>query len=290
MTNQHNNINPTNSQQLVSQQELIPETRLENYTFIEPIGKGGFGTVYKVKRKADNRLYAVKLLSRYDLEGKPRDKLILNELLLWEEVEPNFPFITRIHSWYCTSLNFGIVLELVEGGDLEHLVKWNQGITENKAKRYATEVAEALEYLHRKKIIFRDLKLSNVLLTIDDHVKLTDFGLATKAPTGLVHEMCGTHYAMAPEVLWGFPYTKAVDWWGLGVLMYEMVTARPPFNECYGKSLEWNIKFSEVGFPPHISVPLRDVIECLLRKHEEDRPNRLKELMAHEFFQVTNLD
>ncbi|KAH9817942.1 kinase-like domain-containing protein, partial [Melampsora americana] len=189
------------------------------------IGRGAFGSVFKAKYKGLVR--AIKVIRRFDTEGNDRTASIQNEVNILYDLE--HPFITQsFHHWY-NSQNLYIVLEFASRGSLDRLID-RTTITMKETRRIILDLGSALDYIHNKKIIHRDIKAENVLLTSNNQIKLADFGIATRTSDGLASGNFGTRHIKAPEILNRQLYTKAVDWWALGILFCEMIKIDHPFD------------------------------------------------------------
>ncbi|CDQ96412.1 unnamed protein product [Oncorhynchus mykiss] len=162
--------------------------------------------------------------------------------------------------------------------------------SEDRTRFYGAEIVSALDYLHSAKIVYRDLKLENLMLDKDGHVKITDFGLCKEGITdaATMKTFCGTPEYLAPEVLEDNDYGRAVDWWGLGVVMYEMMCGRLPFyNQDHEKLFEL-ILMEDIKFPRTLSSDAKSLLSGLLIKDPNKRlgggPDDAKEIMGHSFF------
>ncbi|KAH9806910.1 kinase-like domain-containing protein [Melampsora americana] len=200
--------------------------RQEDYVIMDPIGSGGFASILKAISKVDESFFAIKVIPRVDSQQYWQDEVIMNEINILKDL--NHPSIIGFFGYYTLDYECHLVCEFAAGGDL----KYKYPISEKEAKIFIIKVAKALEYLHQNRIIHRDVKLENVLLTSDSHIKLADFGLAVKTSNGYITGDCGTPHAKAPEVIRGMPYTKSVDWWALGVMLYELITDDYPLKPC----------------------------------------------------------
>uniref|UniRef100_A0A8C7YMH7 non-specific serine/threonine protein kinase n=1 Tax=Oryzias sinensis TaxID=183150 RepID=A0A8C7YMH7_9TELE len=162
--------------------------------------------------------------------------------------------------------------------------------TEDRARFYGAEIVSALEYLHSRDVVYRDLKLENLMLDKDGHIKITDFGLCKEGitPDATMKTFCGTPEYLAPEVLEDNDYGRAVDWWGLGVVMYEMMCGRLPFYNQDHERLFELILMEEIRFPRNLSPEAKSLLAGLLKKDPKQRlgggPNDAKEVMNHRFF------
>jgi serine/threonine protein kinase len=191
---------------------------LDQYVLLQLIGRGAFGTVFRAKRKSDNHLLAIKILTDLSRSSKVEHS-ILQQIA--------HPFIVAGQGSFVAKRKMHICMELVQGGSLYERMITRGPIPLSEAKIYVAEIAMALTCLHDRGIVYRDLKPENVMLDLTGHVKLTDFGLATEADRS--SRICGTPDYIAPEALAKKPYGKEVDWWALGILFFEMLFRRTPF-------------------------------------------------------------
>lgn len=182
------------------------------------------------------------------------------------------------------------VMEYVGGGDLFfHLEKCSK-FDENRTRFYAAELVLALNYLHYKNIIYRDLKIENILLDSKGHVKLADFGLAkTNMPFGATTKtFCGTPHYMPPEQIKRDAYGTAADWWSLGVVIYLMVVGNPPFDDENKQILYELILTKPIVVPKSLSEPMQRLLQGLLCKIPSARlggnKNDAYDIMQHPFF------
>ncbi|KAH9821175.1 kinase-like domain-containing protein [Melampsora americana] len=186
----------------------------KDYQIIKKINTGGFSIVFKAFSYFVNDLCALKVISKFDRLGTNKQPFIAKEIRILQEL--NHPMIIRILSYDIYSQTSCIVLELCERGNLEELVRRSR-LSEYHIKRYIVDIATGLDYMHSQNIIHRDLKLDNILLTSEDSIKITDFGLATSvSPHGLASGDVGCPWAKAPEMITQTSYDNAVDWWSLG--------------------------------------------------------------------------
>lgn len=190
-----------------------------------------------------------------------------------------------------TETRIYFLMKYVEGGDLfRHLAKKGK-FKEKVARFYAAQVLVALGYLHKKRIIYRDLKLENILLDRDGYILISDFGLSKilSQPEEQTNTLVGTAAYVAPEILKGNGYDKSVDWWALGILIYEMLHGKPPF---YDKNVYLMFqKIKDVKCQPvfsdDISEEAKDLIKQLLQKDSQKRlgsNNDIQDIITHPFF------
>lgn len=218
---------PFASSSAPSTSQATPECELgKEFEVLEVLGSGSFGIVVKAQHRSLERLCAIKRISRFE-ENEDSIESIFNEIDILESLE--HPSIIELYTYHIQPRHVFITLEFAPGGDLEQLVSQST-IPEQQTKQILLDMGSALDHFHSKHIIHRDLKLANVLIGSDNRIRISDFGLASEAPSGWVKGVCGTPYYQAPEMLRRDPYGQAVDWWAVGVMLYEMVTGDKPFK------------------------------------------------------------
>ncbi|VDO29636.1 unnamed protein product [Onchocerca flexuosa] len=206
------------------------------------------------------------------------------------------PFICDLLYAFQTGGKLYLILEYLSGGELFMHLEREGLFMEDTAAFYLSEIVCSLEHLHRQGIIYRDLKPENILLDSRGHVKLTDFGLCKEAIEGdqKTHTFCGTIEYMAPEILMRVGHNKAVDWWSLGALTYDMLTGGPPFTADNRKKTIDKILKGRLTLPSFLSMEARDLIKRLLKRHVETRlgagPEDAYEIKQHSFFRSFNWD
>ncbi|KAH9820735.1 kinase-like domain-containing protein [Melampsora americana] len=216
----------------------------KDYQIIKEIDTGGFSIVFKAFSYFVNDLCALKVISKFDRSGNNKQPFIAKEIRILQEL--NHPMIIRLLSYDIYSQSSCIVLELCERGSLEELVRRSR-LSEYQIKRYIVDIATGLDYMHSQNIIHRDLKLDNILLTSDDSIKITDFGLATGvSPHGLASGDVGCPWDKAPEMITQASYDNSVDWWSLGIILFKMFTGTHPFRA--GKSFSMISKDLSLSF------------------------------------------
>ncbi|EJT96917.1 kinase-like protein [Dacryopinax primogenitus] len=214
--------------------------KFDEFDWSRTLGTGTFGRVVLVRSNHNGRLFAVKVLSKsklvqlFQVEHTNAERALLfaashpSEAAYDASSAGRCPFLVSLYGSWQDTTNVYLVMEYVAGGELYTLLRRAERFPVTVARFYAAEVVLALGYLHRMDIIYRDLKPENILITPSGHIKLTDFGFAKYVPD-ITFTLCGTPDYLAPELIAHMPYTKSVDWYSLGILVYEMLVGAPPF-------------------------------------------------------------
>ncbi|GAB5574456.1 protein kinase C zeta type isoform X1 [Prionailurus iriomotensis] len=204
---------------------------LQDFDLVRVIGRGSYAKVLLVRLKKNDQMYAMKVVKKELVHDDEDIDWVQTEKHVFEQASSN-PFLVGLHSCFQTTSRLFLVIEYVNGGDLMFHMQRQRKLPEDHARFYAAEICIALNFLHERGIIYRDLKLDNVLLDADGHIKLTDYGMCKEGlgPGDTTSTFCGTPNYIAPEILRGEEYGFSVDWWALGVLMFEMMAGRSPFD------------------------------------------------------------
>uniref|UniRef100_A0A6Q2Y1Y8 protein kinase C n=1 Tax=Esox lucius TaxID=8010 RepID=A0A6Q2Y1Y8_ESOLU len=244
--------------------------------------------------KMSGKLYAIKALKKGDVVTRDEVDSLMCERRIFETINSSrHPFLVNLHGCFQTEDHVCFVMEYSPGGDLMTHIHTNI-FTERQTQFYASCVLLGLEFLHQNKIVYRDLKLDNLLMDADGYVRIADFGLCKE---GMGHgdrtsTFCGTPEFLAPEVLTDNNYTRCVDWWGLGVLIYEMLVGESPFPGDDEEEVFDSIVNDEVRFPRFLSPESVSIIQKLLQKNPERRLGAgeadASEVKKHRFFQGVN--
>ncbi|NXE94478.1 PKN2 kinase, partial [Menura novaehollandiae] len=248
--------------------------QLEDFHCIAMLGRGHFGKVVLLAQyKATGKLYAIKALKKKDIIRRDEIESLNCEKRIFEVVNSSdHPFLVNMFACFQTPHHACFVMEYTPGGDL--MMRIHEDVfPEHTAQFYTACVVLGLQFLHEKKIVYRDLKLDNLLLDAEGFVKIADFGLC-KEGIGFgdrTNTFCGTPEFLAPEVLTDISYTRAVDWWGLGVLIYEMLVGESPFPGDDEEEVFDSIVNDEVRYPRFLSTEALSIIRKLLRKCPERR-------------------
>ena len=247
----------------------------DHFDLLKVLGKGGYGKVFQVKKsKGHNKgqIYAMKVLKKATITRNAKDITHTKaERNILECVKHNF-IVDLIYAFQ-TQNKLYLILEYLGGGELFMLLDKEGIFMEDTASFYLGEITLALEHLHSNGIIYRDLKPENILLNKAGHIKLTDFGLCKESleEGSVTHTFCGTIEYMAPEILTRSGHDKAVDWWSLGALMYDMLTGGPPFTADSRKKTIEKILKGKLSFQPFLSAHAKDLLKRLLRRNAAQR-------------------
>eukprot|EP00475_Leptophrys_vorax_P030444 TRINITY_DN45628_c0_g1_i2.p1 TRINITY_DN45628_c0_g1~~TRINITY_DN45628_c0_g1_i2.p1 ORF type:complete len:375 (-),score=97.13 TRINITY_DN45628_c0_g1_i2:56-1180(-) len=262
----------------------------EHFDLVKPLGKGAFGKVLLVAKKDTKKLYAMKILKKsFIVENHHVEHTMVERAIL---AAFDNPFIMSLRFAFQTETKLYLVMDYYQGGELLRHLERVQRFSEDQARFIIGEIIVAIGHLHSLHFIYRDLKPENILMDDAGHVCLTDFGLSKKLDpdTPFATTFVGTPTYIPPEIIDQKPHGKEVDWWSLGVLLFELVVGVPPFigenmNEVFDKILNDHVVFPEF---PTLSDPLQDLISNLLNKDPSARLGHSKEdfeeIMTHPWF------
>ncbi|CAJ0856425.1 9037_t:CDS:10 [Entrophospora sp. SA101] len=250
-----------------------PSFGLIDFGLLETLGTGTFGRVFLTKFKhRENSFYAMKVLKKVEVVRLKQVEHINSEKLILSQV--HHPFIVNLFCTFQDEKNLYMLLEYVIGGELFSHLRRAGRFTNDMTRFYAAEIVLAIEFLHSKDIIYRDLKPENLLLDSRGHVKITDFGFAKKVEDR-TWTLCGTPEYLAPEIIQSKGHGKPVDWWALGILIFEMLAGYPPFFDDNPFGIYEKILAGKIQFPNHFDANAKDLIKRLLTA---DRTKRLGNL------------
>jgi len=256
------------------------------------IGRGSYGKVFQVRKKSNDKLYAMKVLKKKEIIKRKVVNHTKSERSVLEAIA--HPFIVNLRHAFQTDSKLYLILDYVPGGELFSRLDREIELPEKEACFYAAEVVLALEHLHSLDFIYRDLKPKNILLDAGGHICLTDFGFAKKLieAEGDSKTFCGTIHYMAPEIINNTGHGKCADWWALGVLIYEMITGKTPFYAKNRKDIQQKILTAALKFPRWMSPDCQSLLKGLMRRpvHKRLGVNGAAEIKTHGFFKDVDWD
>uniref|UniRef100_A0A674EPW3 Ribosomal protein S6 kinase n=1 Tax=Salmo trutta TaxID=8032 RepID=A0A674EPW3_SALTR len=275
--------------------------RPECFELLRVLGKGGYGKVFQVRKvagAASGKIFAMKVLKKAMIVRNAKDTAHTKaERNILEEVK--HPFIVDLIYAFQTGGKLYLILDYIERPihpkmNNHPFFPHSSCCSRVAGDFYLAEISMALGHLHQKGIIYRDLKPENIMLNNQGHVKLTDFGLCKESIHGgtVTHTFCGTIEYMAPEILMRSGHNRAVDWWSLGALMYDMLTGAPPFTGENRKKTIDKILKCKLNLPPYLTQEARDLLKRLLKRNASSRlgagAGDATEVQAHPFFRHIN--
>lgn len=274
---------------------------IEDFQLLRVIGRGSYAKVLQVEHKRTKRIYAMKVIKKELVNDDEDIDWVQTEKHVFETAT-NYPFLVGLHSCFQSESRLFFVIEFVNGGDLMFHMQRQRRLPEEHARFYSAEICLALNFLHERGIVYRDLKLDNVLLDAEGHIKLTDYGMCKEGlwPGDKTNTFCGTPNYIAPEVLRGEDYDCSVDWWALGVLMFEMLAGRSPFDVVGNADnpdqntedyLFQIILEKTIRMPRSVSVKAASMLKGFLNKNPTERlgchpQTGFNDIQSHPFFRA----
>lgn len=274
--------------------ELNINLSMNDFSVHRIIGRGGFGEVYGCRKADTGKMYAMKCLDKKRIKMKQGETLALNERIMLSLVSTGHdcPFIVCMTYAFHTPDKLCFILDLMNGGDLHYHLSQHGVFNENEMKFYAAEVILGLEHMHRRYIVYRDLKPANILLDEHGHVRISDLGLACDFSKKRPHASVGTHGYMAPEVLSkSTAYDSSADWFSFGCMLYKLLKGHSPFRQHKTKDkheIDRMTLTMNVELPDNFSPELKHLLESLLQRDVDKRlgcgGQGAEELKTHPFF------
>ncbi|XP_020237194.1 serine/threonine-protein kinase AtPK1/AtPK6 [Cajanus cajan] len=269
----------------------IQRVSIDDFEILKVVGQGAFAKVYQVRKMGTSEIYAMKVMRKDKIMEKNHAEYMKAERDIWTKIE--HPFVVQLRYSFQTKYRLYLVLDFVNGGHLFFQL-YHQGLfREDLARIYTAEIVSAVSHLHSNGIMHRDLKPENILLDADGHVMLTDFGLAKQFEESTrSNSMCGTLEYMAPEIILGKGHDKAADWWSVGVLLFEMLTGKPPFCGGSRDKIQQKIVKDKMKLPAYLSSEAHSLLKGLLQKEATKRlgsgTRGVEEIKGHKWFKPIN--
>ncbi|NWS71412.1 AURKA kinase, partial [Crotophaga sulcirostris] len=251
---------------------------LDDFEIGRPLGKGKFGNVYLAREKQSKFILALKVLFKTQLEEAGVEHQLRREVEIQSHLR--HPNILRLYGYFHDFARVYLILEYAPRGEVYKELQKLGKFDEQRTATYITELADALLYCHSKNVIHRDVKPENLLLSSNGELKIADFGWSVHAPSSRRTTLCGTLDYLPPEMIEGRTHDEKVDIWSLGVLCYEFLVGKPPFEAQTYQETYRAISRVEFRFPPFVTEGARDLISKLL-KHNPFHRLPLKDVLLH---------
>jgi len=251
---------------------------LNDFEIGKPLGKGKFGNVYLAREKLSKYIVALKVIFKHQVQKAGCEHQLRREIEIQSHLR--HPNILRLYGYFYDDSRVYMILEYAPKGELYTLLKSVGKFGDAQAATYINQLADALSYCHSKKVIHRDIKPENLLLGIHGELKIADFGWSVHAPSSRRTTICGTLDYLPPEMIEDKPHDERVDLWSLGVLCYELLSGKPPFETPTHDATYQRITRVEYRFPINLLPEACDLISKLLKKNPSDRLS-LEGVMRH---------
>ena len=265
------------------------KVKIKDFEKLNTVGLGSYGRVCLCKKKKSGKVYVMKILKKNDIIKKKQVDHVYSEYTILSKLK--HPFIVQL-----IGVNFEdpkyiyFILEYIQGGELFTLLRSNVTFPVPQTKFYIAHIITVFEYLHSKNIVYRDLKPENILINKNGYLKLTDFGFAKQLDSekAKTYTLCGTPEYLAPEIILNKGHGKAVDWWTLGILLFEMLVGIDPFSDDEPMKTYQKILKGKINFPKEIDKDAKSLIKHLLVQDTTKRygclKNGVKDILNHRFF------
>ena len=261
--------------------------KVKDFEKLKTVGLGSYGRVRLCKQKKTGEIFVMKILKKNEIIKQKQVDHVYSEFNILSTLK--HPFIVQLVGFNFEDPKYiYFVLEYVQGGELFTLLRTKGTFPVPQTKFYLAHIITIFEYLHSKNIVYRDLKPENILINKNGYLKLTDFGFAKILENEKTYTLCGTPEYLAPEIILNKGHGKAVDWWTLGILLYEMLVGIDPFSDDDPMKTYQKILKGKINFPKTIDKDAKSLIKHLLTQDTSKRfgclKNGVKDILNHRFF------
>ena len=262
--------------------------KLKDYEQLKTVGLGSYGRVRLCKHKKTGDIFVMKILKKNEIIKQKQVDHVYSEFNIL--INLKHPFIVQLLGYnFDDSKYVYFILEYIQGGELFTLLRTKRTFPIPQARFYIAHIITIFEYLHSKNIVYRDLKPENILINKNGYLKLTDFGFAKQLENEKTYTLCGTPEYLAPEIILNKGHGKAVDWWTLGILLYEMLVGIDPFSDDDPMKTYQKILKGKINFPKTINKDAKSLIKHLLTQDTSKRfgclKSGVKDILNHRFFE-----
>ena len=261
--------------------------KVKDFEKLKTVGLGSYGRVRLCRQKKTGEIFVMKILKKNEIIKQKQVDHVYSEFNILSTLK--HPFIVQLVGFNFEDPKYiYFVLEYVQGGELFTLLRTKGTFPVPQTKFYIAHIITIFEYLHSKNIVYRDLKPENILINKNGYLKLTDFGFAKILENEKTYTLCGTPEYLAPEIILNKGHGKAVDWWTLGILLYEMLVGIDPFSDDDPMKTYQKILKGKINFPKTIDKDAKSLIKHLLTQDTSKRfgclKNGVKDILNHRFF------
>ena len=263
------------------------KVKIKDYEQLKTVGLGSYGRVRLCKNKKTGEIFVMKILKKNDIIKQKQVDHIYSEFNILSMLK--HPFIVQLLGYNFEDPKYiYFILEYIQGGELFSLLRSNVTFPIPQTKFYIAHIVTIFEYLHSKNIVYRDLKPENILINKNGYLKLTDFGFAKIIDNEKTYTLCGTPEYLAPEILLNKGHGKPVDWWTLGIILYEMLVGSDPFGDEDPMKTYQKILKGKINYPKDMNKDAKSLIKHLLTQDTSKRygclKNGVKDILNHRFF------
>uniref|UniRef100_A0A914UZP0 Aurora kinase n=1 Tax=Plectus sambesii TaxID=2011161 RepID=A0A914UZP0_9BILA len=269
---------PSGAPQAQNAEHRPKQWQLADFDIGRPLGKGKFGNVYLARERSTKFIVALKVLFKTQLQKAGVEHQLRREIEI--QYHLRHPHILRLYGYFHDDTRVYLILEYAARGELYKELQKSKVFDQVRAATYVYQLADALKYCHAKKVIHRDIKPENLLLSLHGDLKIADFGWSVHAPSSRRSTVCGTLDYLPPEMIEEKEHDERVDQWSLGILLYEFLVGKPPFETASHTDTCRRIVACQYSFPEYVPEGPRDLIRKLLVRDPSRRAS-LDDVMTH---------